>query len=124
MNQRLNHLNNLFKSSPLQRKPLQQYYEEIIRKSRQCIVGLETTYRDGLELNTTYVVGQSLAGETMLLPKQLLNQADVITIDQTPIATQQLVTTNEDKRVTISDILKTSYLSQGNIVRCVTGSFD
>ena len=60
----------------------------------------------------------------MLLPKQLLNQADVITIDQTPIATQQLVTTNEDKRVTISDILKTSYLSQGNIVRCVTGSFD
>lgn len=124
LNQRFDHINNLFKSSfEPQRKPLYEYYAEIIEKSQQCIVGLETTYRDGLELNTTYVVGKSLTGETMLLPKQLLNQVDVITIDQqAPTPVQHLVKINES--VSISDILKTPYLSQGNVVRCVTGSFD
>lgn len=116
---------------------------------------METTYRDGLELNTTYLVGKTLEGETMLLPKQLMEQANVITIDENntiendqidfePIDENHLYLTDEQppeileekqsdlsdegqinyKQTPLQDILKTSYISQGNVVRCVTGSFD
>ena len=103
-------------------------------------MALETTYRDALESNTTYLVGETLEGETMLLPKQLIEQANVITINDNDNAvpeekqaedmseTNHLdtcnVTKREEKTVSLRDILKTPYSCEGNVVRCVTGSFD
>jgi hypothetical protein len=71
----------------------------------------------------------------MLLPKQLIEQANVITInenniieDEEEINMNHLDISDEnkhdDKQISVKDILKTSYISQGNVVRCVTGSFD
>lgn len=68
----------------------------------------------------------------MLVPKQLIDQANVITIDEksAPEADDenQWETPPDNKRnensSSMSDILKAAYSSQGNVVRCVTGSFD
>ncbi|CAF4963350.1 unnamed protein product, partial [Rotaria socialis] len=96
-------------------------------------------YRDALELNTTYLVGKTLEGETMLLPKQLMEQGDVITIgENNSIENEPLVEINShlsveqrsdvynDKyldlsneiqptyqKASVQDILKTSYISLG-----------
>lgn len=104
------------------------YYRQLIENSKCWIVGLETTYRDSLELNTTYLVGETLEGETMLLPKQLIEQANVITIDENNQPDNESFHSDisyEDKQsISVTDIIKTTYTSQGNVVRCVTGSFD
>jgi len=66
----------------------------------------------------------------MLLPKQLIEQANVITINENNIIEEEEINMNhldisdENKQISVTDILKTSYISQGNVVRCVTGSFD
>ena len=67
----------------------------------------------------------------MLLPKQLMEQANVITIDETNLLDDEEIDDNhsdhfhiEQKAITVRDILKTPYISEGNVVRCVTGSFD
>jgi hypothetical protein len=92
-----------------------------------------------LELNTTYLVGKTLEGETILLPKQLMEQANVITISENNLLEDEQIENhhtdvsdaNDDdddddhqKQITVTDIIKTPYVSQGNVVRCVTGSFD
>ncbi len=112
------------------------YYYQLIENSKHCIVALETTYRDGLEFNTTYLVGETLEGETMLLPKQLIEQANIITINENNLIDDEQIENNHhsdisdenendhDKQISVTDIIKTSYISQGNVVRCVTGSFD
>jgi hypothetical protein len=115
-------------------QPKKSYYYKLIEESKHCIVGLETTYRDGLELNTTYLVGKTLEGETMLLPKQLIEQANVITISEDNIIENEQIdnnhsdisdeNNNDHEQLSVTDILKTPYISQGNVVRCVTGSFD
>jgi hypothetical protein len=97
-------------------------------------VALETNYRDALELNTTYLVGKTLEGETMLLPKQLMEQANVITISENNLLEDDQIEDNhsdisdddddDQKQISVTDIIKTPYISQGNVVRCVTGSFD
>ncbi|CAF1307518.1 unnamed protein product [Rotaria sordida] len=102
--------------------------------SKHCIVGLETTYRDGLELITTYFVEKTLDGEAILLSKQLMKQANGIvinennTIEDEQIDEKHLDISNEneddDKQTSVKEILKTSYVSEGNVVRCVTKSFD
>ena len=134
MNQRLENL----KSSFLQRKS-SSYYHQLIENSKRCIVGLETTYRDALELNTTYLVGKTLEGETMLLPKQLMEQANVITINENNLLEDEQIENHhhhpnvsddegddddDQQQITVTDIIKTPYVSLGNVVRCVTGSFD
>ena len=71
----------------------------------------------------------------MLLPKQLIEQANVITINENNIIEDEEETNenhldisdenkHNDNQASVTDILKTSYISQGNVVRCVTGSFD
>ncbi|CAF1037693.1 unnamed protein product [Rotaria sordida] len=132
LNQRLENLKSLF-SNKIQHNKTSNYYK-LIEDSKYCIVGLETTYRDGLELNTTYLVGKTLDGETILLPKQLMEQANVITINENNIIEDEQIDeknsdiSNEnednDKQTSVQEILKTSYVSEGNVVRCVTGSFD
>ena len=102
-------------------------YHQLIENSKRCIVALETTYRDGLELNTTYLVGRTLENETMLVPKQLIEQANVITINDNHINEDEQIKTNmsdNHSQTSVTDILKTPYISQGNVIRCVTGSFD
>lgn len=77
-------------------------------------------------------MGETLEGETMLLPKQLIEQANVINLiddqEEEEIDKNHLDLSDEnkpeDKQTSVTDILKTSYISQGNVVRCVTGSFD
>ncbi|CAF1196256.1 unnamed protein product, partial [Rotaria sordida] len=113
---------------------LTSYYYKLIKDSKHCIVGLETTYRDGLELITTYFVEKTLDGEAILLSKQLMKQANVIvinennTIEDEQIDEKHLDISNEneddDKQTSVKEILKTSYVSEGNVVRCVTKSFD
>ncbi|CAF0919223.1 unnamed protein product [Adineta steineri] len=148
LNQRLENLKLSF-SIKTQRHNKSSYYK-LIEDSKRCIVALETTYRDALELNTTYLVGKTLEGETMLLPKQLIEQANVITInddhsikeeeegeeeeegddedDTEELDKIHLDIANEnkhdEKQTSVKDIIKTPYISQGNVVRCVTGSFD
>lgn len=90
-------------------------------------------------MNTTYLVGKTLEGETMLLPKQLIEQGDIITINENDqfLHNEQIeeslsndddnspLPTSPPPQITsVTDILKTPYISQGNVVRCVTGSFD
>jgi hypothetical protein len=72
----------------------------------------------------------------MLLPKQLMEQANIITINENNLIDDEEQIekfhldisdendNNQDKQISVTDIIKTSYISQGNVVRCVTGSFD
>ncbi|CAF0979360.1 unnamed protein product [Rotaria sp. Silwood1] len=131
-NQRLENLKLSF-SNKIQNKKTSYYYK-LIEDSKRCIIALETTYRDGLELNTTYLVGKTLDGETMLLPKQLMEQANVITINENNTIEDEQTDEkyldisyekeDNDKQTSVKEILKASYVSEGNVVRCVTGSFD
>ncbi|CAF4645350.1 unnamed protein product [Rotaria sp. Silwood1] len=131
-NQRLENLKLSF-SNKIQNKKTSYYYK-LIEDSKRCIIALETTYRDGLELNTTYLVGKTLDGETMLLPKQLMEQANVITINENNTIEDEQTDEkyldisyekeDNDKQTSVKEILKASYISEGNVVRCVTGSFD
>jgi hypothetical protein len=112
-----------------------------IERAKSCMVTLESTYRQSLELNTTYLIGKTLEGQTILLPKQLIEQANVITItDDDDILQQEQI--NILPSIDYSDIsdddegieplrkkgtfnsTKTAYTSQGNVVTCITGSFD
>ena len=100
---------------------------ETIERAKRCRVTLESTYRDNLALNTTYLVGKTLEGQMFILSKQLLEQAD---------ATAKISREDEDeddesiqstRPSTISrsfQIRPTTYTSQGNVVTCITGSFD
>ena len=104
---------------------------------------LESTYRHTLELNTTYLVGEAREGHMILLPKHLIEQANLITfIDQDILPKQQ----QHNKRLPSIEYSsesdddeddddtrhaarrgktpRTAYTSQGNIVTCMTGSFD
>jgi len=131
-NQRLENLKSTFSIQIQHKKSSSSYYQQLIENSKHCIVALETTYRDDLEFNTTYLVGKTLEGETILLPKQLIEQANIITIsdnnliDEEQIEKQHLDISdeNDNKQISVTDIIKTPYISQGNVVRCVTGSFD
>ncbi len=129
-NQRLDNLKTKF-SLKIQPQNKTSYYYKLIEDSKRCIVALETTYRDDLELNTTYLVGKTLEGETMLLPKQLIEQANVITLNENnniiedeQIEDNQSDISDNNEQISVTDIIKTPYISQGNVVRCVTGSFD
>ena len=108
-------------------KSSKEYYQ-LIENSKRCIVGLETTFRDGLELNTTYLIGQTLEGETMLFPKQMLEQGNVIPISETDLIEEVEETPSPPPTPAPSEptfeMSKTPYACRGNLVTCVTGSFD
>jgi hypothetical protein len=117
---------------------------KIIEKAKHCRVILEPTYRQDLKLNTTYLIGKTIEGQMILLPKQLIEQANVITITDNDISQQQQQQqeqTNNLSSIDYSDISddediepsrkkgifktsKTTYTSQGNVVTCITGSFN
>ncbi|CAF5006432.1 unnamed protein product, partial [Rotaria sp. Silwood1] len=117
-NQRLENLKLSF-SNKIQNKKTSYYYK-LIEDSKRCIIALETTYRDGLELNTTYLVGKTLDGETMLLPKQLMEQANVITINENNTIEDEQTDEkyldisyekeDNDKQTSVKEILKASYI--------------
>jgi hypothetical protein len=96
------------------------------------MVKLESTYRQNLKLNTTYLIGMTLEEQMVLLPKQLIEQANVITMTDDDSLQEQ---TNNSSSTDDDDIeplrkqenfksTKTPYTSQGNVVTCVTGSFN
>ena len=98
-------------------------------------MALETTYRDGLQSDTTYLIGQTMEGETILLPKQMMEQANVITIGENElledaVGRESALDIQEDEDGPSSPIRGTfdmpavGYASRGNLVTCVTGSFD
>jgi len=112
-----------------------------IERAKRCIVKLESTYRQSLNLNTTYLIGKTLEGQMILLPKQLIEQADVITITDNHNIHLQQEQLNNSSSMDYSDIsddeditpsktkgtfkpTKTPYTSQGNVVTCITGSFN
>lgn len=114
-----------------------------IEKAKRCIVKLESTYRQDLKLNTTYLIGKTLEGQTILLPKQLIEQANIITLSDNNILEQEQINSSSSKdHSDISDdddddedlelsrknkvfkSTKTTYTSQGNVVTCITGSFN
>lgn len=111
--------------------------------SRDCIVKLESTYRHSLELDTTYIIGKTNDGQTVLLPKKLIEQENLVTLADNLIPrrlkTDSASSTNESdisdngktsddeklcKKKKIFNTTKTAYTSQGNVVTCVTGSFN
>lgn len=120
MNQRFQTLKSSFGHSIVTNKSSLSNYSQLINDSKYCIVALETTYRDALELNTTYLLGKTFEGETMLLPKQLIEQADSFSMNENPQPSDH----DEHTPISMSEILKTTYSSHGNVVRCVTGSFN
>ncbi|CAF2965068.1 unnamed protein product [Rotaria sp. Silwood2] len=114
---------------------------QTIEQSKRCIVTLESTYRHNLELNTTYLIGKTIEGQIILVPKQLIEPDNIITITDNIILQQQ--ESNITPSMNYSDVpndddddiepftktetfktTKTAYTSQGNVVTCVTGSFD
>ncbi|CAF1305452.1 unnamed protein product [Rotaria sordida] len=115
---------------------------QTIEQSKRCIVTLESTYRQNLELNTTYLIGKTIEGQIILLQKQLIEPDNIITITDDIILQQQKpniisslnssVKSNDDDEDEIESLkkkgpfetTKTAYTSQGNVVTCITGSFD
>jgi hypothetical protein len=58
-----------------------------------------------------------------------MEQANIITInedEQIDKNHSEIFDENEhnDQQISVTEIIKTPYISQGNVVRCVTGSFD
>lgn len=107
-------------------KSSKEYYQ-LIENSKRCIVGLETTFRDGLELNTTYLIGETLNGEKMLFPKQMMEQGNVIPISEKDLI-EEVEQIEEEKTLPpiqqTFEMSKIPYACHGNLVTCVTGSFD
>jgi hypothetical protein len=114
---------------------------KIIERAKTCMVRLESTHRQSLTLNTTYLIGKTMDEQIILLPKQLIEQANVITLtDDGDFRRQEQ--TNYLPSIDYSDIseddeviepfrkkeifksTKTPYTSQGNVVTCITGSFN
>jgi len=110
-----------------------------IEKAKRCRVTLESTYRHNLQLNTTYLIGTTIEGQMILLPKQLIEQANVIGMTDNDILQQQQtnvllstdysdISDDEDletrRKKKIFKPTKTAYASHGNVVTCITGSFN
>ena len=114
--------------------------DETFERAKSCMVSLESTYRENLKLNTTYLIGTTLEEQIVLLPKQLIEQANVITItdddnvqDHTNNSSSTEYSDNDnddDDEIVRSKTrenfqsTKTPYTSQGNVVTCITGSFN
>ena len=97
------------------------------------MVKLESNFRQNLKLNTTYLIGTTVEEQMVLLPKQLIEQANVITIPDDDSLQEQInhssSTDGEDESESLQKrehfrSSKTPYTSQGNVVTCVTGSFN
>ena len=116
----------------------------ILERAKQCTVSLESTYRHDLEPNTTYLIGKTVEGQMFLLSKQLAEQANSMASINGSAALQQQGGNDVFPAIDYSDVsddedseyakstrkpkafrtAKSAYTSQGNIVTCVTGSFN
>lgn len=100
-------------------------HDNVNQQGKSCIVSLESTYRENLKANTTYLIGKTFEGQTILLPKDLLEQSNLQT-DRNSSTDDN----DDDKPCSLSNskdcfqLTKTPYTSQGNLVKCVTGSFN
>ncbi|CAF0754565.1 unnamed protein product [Adineta steineri] len=110
---------------------------QTIEKAKRCRVSLESTYRDNLQLNTTYLIRTINDGQMILLPKKLLEQANIIPIIDNDILQQQQtnilhstdysdLSDDEDKEPLrekgIFKSTKTAYTSHGNVVTSLTNT--
>ena len=116
-----------------------------VKRTKQCIVALESTYRHNLQLNTTYIIGKTIEGQSILLPKQIIEHDNIITLMDNEIVQHEKMNISsamnysdisndeeEDKddnkklfrKNDTSQTTRMGYTSQGNVVTCVTGSFD
>jgi hypothetical protein len=104
-----------------------------IEKAKRCRVTLESTYRHGLQLNTTYLIGTTIEGQMILLPKQLIQLTDndilqqqqtniLLSKDYSDISDEEDIEPRRKKK--IFKPTKTAYASHGNVVTCITGSFN
>ncbi|CAF1423705.1 unnamed protein product [Rotaria magnacalcarata] len=121
--------------------------QTIEQAKHPCIVKLETTYRHSLELNTTYLIHKTIDGQMILVPKKLIEQEGLNSItddiilqrlntDSIPSTNYSDISNDDDndnddeediepcKKKRIFKTAKTTYTSQGNVVTCVTGSFN
>ena len=100
-----------------------KYFYSSVEQAKCCMVTLESTYRENLEQNTTYLIGKSREGQMILFPKQLIEQVNGITMtDDLEQSDDETIEPLRKKGSFKST--KTPYTSQGNIVTCVTGSFN
>ncbi|CAF0899500.1 unnamed protein product [Adineta ricciae] len=103
-----------------------EQYQTIVNAKR-CRVSLESTYRYSLQLNTTYLIRTLNDGQMILLPKELFERiSDKSILPSTDYS--QVSDDGEDletpKEPSLFQSSKTSYASHGNVVTCVTGSFN
>lgn len=109
-----------------------------LERAKRCTVTLESNYRHNLELNTTYLIGKTTEGQMFLLPKQLVEQANTAmstdgsavhesfpAIDYSDVSEDEESECKTPSRKSGTfQTAKSAYSSQGNIVTCVTGSFN
>lgn len=60
----------------------------------------------------------------ILLPKDLIEQANIITMDENQIDLSDEETIEPSRKQGEFQSNKSAYTSQGNVVTCVTGSFN
>ena len=106
---------------------------QLIETSKCCTVSLESNYRQNLKSNTTYLIGETPQGQMILLPKDLIEQANIMTKTADDVDDEQVDVSDEEETMMKIDSLrqqgdfpsnKSAYTSQGNVVTCVTGSFN
>lgn len=103
--------------------------KQLIETNKFCTVSLESTYRQNLKSNTTYVIGETPQGQMILLPKDLIEQANIMTMNDNDDDEDEQ-DEEEEKKIESSrqqgevPLKKSAYTSQGNVVTCVTGSFN
>ncbi|UJR27983.1 hypothetical protein I4U23_009241 [Adineta vaga] len=105
---------------------------QTIEKAKRCRVSLESSYRHNLQLDKTYLIRTTNEGQMILLSKDLLEEANVLAISNTNLSSStdySNVSDDDDnlestRKTSSFQFTKTSYTSHGNVVTCVTGSFN
>lgn len=132
---------NSERSSKRQRKSIScsSEHHQIVEQAKSCQVLLESTYRHDLQLNTTYFLVETIAGQTILLSKSVLEESNLISLmdsnknrrennDQIDYQSEESEVEEDRNKfrqsIDIFHSMQTPYRSQGNVVTCVTGSFN
>ena len=107
---------------------------QTIERAKHCQVLLESSYREQLQLNTTYFIVETVEGEMFLAPKTLFDHNPLMSLidsDETE-KENELSEISDDEDLIRSQkaidvfhtVMQTPYRSLGNVVTCITGSFN
>lgn len=94
-------------------------FRTLIENSKNFIVALESNFRHDLQPNTTYLVEQTPHGQMLLVPKQTVEISD-----STEILEENIENAEQENNQQIFPKHKLRYACYGNLVTCVTGSFN